>query len=328
MIASPDPHGDLSRACDRGVEYLIARQRAGGGWEDYHAMPVGPSTQWVSAVVSVVLFGVGGDDARAAARRGALWLMSCARNGWGFNAATPPDGDSTAWALIALRAAGVDPPDRAIDFLRSLHRPDGGFATYRRDDAWGRSHADVTPLAVLALPERLRAEIAGAAIRFAVRTADAYGTWPSYWWRGRHYATYWNRVLLAALDHAAPPLQVAPADPSRAVETAFDLAWALALSAFDGDPPHVVHALARILAARQLADGSWAGGRDLRVTAPQCYRPWVLPLGTTYEDDERLMTTASAVRALGFVLGRRGHAPAGCGSDQVGSTLTLEWRLP
>jgi hypothetical protein len=35
----------------------------------------------------------------------------------------------------------------------------------------------------------------------------------------------------------------------------------------------------------------------------------VLPLGPYYKDDERLITTAAAVRALGIVLGRSGHTP-------------------
>lgn len=311
MIEPRDDTSDLALAAEAGVRYLLGRQGDDGGWEDYHGLPVGPATEWVTAFVAAALFDAGGPGARAAAARATARLLAVrpGGEGWGYSATTGPDADSTAWALIALRGAGRAAPAGAVAFLGSLHRRDGGFSTYPRDDGWGRSHPDVTPLVVLALPEPERSAVADEAARFALCAAHPDGTWPAYWWRGRHYSTYWNRVMLAALDRPAPRLATASDEPSRTVETAFDLAWVLALAVLDGDPPGATGALARLLVARQREDGGWPGGPDLRVTAPSCHRPWVSPLGARYEDDRRLITTASAVRALALVLGHAFHTP-------------------
>jgi hypothetical protein len=306
-----DVRGEFARARDAGVRYLIARQQGNGSWQDYHRFPVGSATEWVTAFVGAALFDAGAPEALPAARRATARLLAVRPPGgaWGFNAATGPDADSTAWAMIALRAAGLSIPPTAVAFLASLRRSDGGFATYPRADGWGISHPDVTPVAVLALPDSERSGAAEGALAFALRTVHADGSWPAYWWRGRHYSSYWNRVLLSALGRAMPPPNAAPVEPSRTIESAFDLSWVLAIAALDADPPPAVAALARLLVERQRGDGGWPGGADLRVTAPFCHCPWVLPFGTLYEDDAGLITTASAVRALALALGCATHFP-------------------
>jgi Prenyltransferase and squalene oxidase repeat len=53
--------------------------------------------------------------------------------GWGWAGAVAPDSNDTAAAVQALRAAevGGKPIRKALDFLRRLRNPDGGFALVR-----------------------------------------------------------------------------------------------------------------------------------------------------------------------------------------------------
>ena len=291
----------LTRAHAAGVAYLVASQRADGAWHDYHAMPIGAATEWVTGFVTAALTETARELARDAIDRGVAALLAARRRGssWGFNASVAADADSTAWAIHALRGAGALVPREALAFVLGLQRRDGGFATYARDDAWGESHPDVTPVVALALVAEAP-ELAYRALAFAFAHADPDGTWPAYWWRGRHYSSYWNRRLLAAYGHDCATRQKVPLERSRWIVSAFDLAWVLALAVLDADPACVLEALAEQLVAQQQSDGRWPGSDDLRITAPICSHSWVEPLGAYATDDCGLVTTASAVRALGL----------------------------
>lgn len=305
---------ELECALAKGVEFLLRQQQEDGGWEDYHSLPVGPATEWVTAFVAAALLDTGDERARRAATRAVDHLLAvhCSpeeRGGWGYNAATGPDADSTAWTLAGLRRTDRPLPPAAVAFLVSLHRDDGGFATYPRNDGWGCSHPDVAPLAVLALPAPQRQPLLASVAAYSLRTVCPDGSWPAYWWRGRHYSTYWNRAFLAAMGRTPPRLHIAPTDSSRQVETAFDLAWVLATALLEGDSPEAVAEWAQQLVRGQHGSGQWPGGLDLRVTAPFCRVHSALMLGKQFLDDVGLITTASAVRALALLLGRGSHIP-------------------
>lgn len=291
----------LTHARAAGIAYLVASQRADGMWHDYHAMPIGAATEWVTGFVTAALAETARELARDAVDRGVEALLAArpSASSWGFNASVAADADSTAWAIHALRGAGATVPREAIAFMRGLQRRDGGFATYARDDAWGKSHPDVTPVVALALAAE-EPELVHRALAYALAHADADGTWPAYWWRGRHYSSYWNRRLLAAYGQTCAARRSVPPERSRWIVSAFDLAWVLALSVLDADPACALEALAEQLVAQQQSDGRWPGADDLRVTAPICSHPWVDSLGAYCTDDRGLITTASAVRALGL----------------------------
>jgi uncharacterized protein YecT (DUF1311 family) len=290
----------IESALDAARDYLLSRQREDGSFSDYCGVPVGASTAWVSGFVTAALAEFGGERALSPVARACQWLLAhrLAEGGWGYNEATGPDADSTAWALTALREAGLQAPSDAFDYLLSLRRVDGGFSTYRRDDGWGVSHPDVTPVAVLALEEPQRSWVAPAALDFAAGHADADGTWPAYWWRGRHYSTYWNRRLFAAYDRTVPRGPAHAPDGSKSIESAFDLAWVLALAVQEEDPPAALMALARMLIDRQDGSGRWPAGADLRITHPRCRPGCRLALGRLYTDEGGMITTSSALRAL------------------------------
>src|SRR6185503_10172256 len=92
-------------------------------------------------------------EAQEGATHAGAWLTSVRpyTAGWGFNAATGPDADSTAYALCLLREVGqaAAPADEA--WLQDRWLPGRGFATYDRLDNWGLAHPDVTPIAFRAL---------------------------------------------------------------------------------------------------------------------------------------------------------------------------------
>jgi hypothetical protein len=313
MIAS------LQRTLAAGCAYLLRCQAASGLLRDY-ALPVGPSGDWVTAVAGLALAeagarGVHEGATTEAARRAAGWLVGV-RNydaGWGYNAATGPDADSTAHVLALLRALGLPLAHADVDFLVAHRRADGGFATYDRRGAagWGQSHIDVTPVVFLALPAEERIAFADETAAFLLANRGADGSWPAYWWRGRQYSTYWSLRALRAVgrhdDAIAPPCLIR--EPLHDVRSYFDLAYAIGILQLAGaDEDSAVARLVRHLQRGQRSDGSWPGGYDLRVTDARLRRPGCDPplpddRSRYYADLAGIMTTAHVVRVLAALPG-------------------------
>lgn len=123
--------------CRRGVRWLTDHQEADGSWFGRwganHVYGTG------AAVPALVAAGVPGTDPRI--RRAVRWLEMHQNDdgGWGEDLRSYDDpawigrGDSTpsqtAWALLALLAAGEDSPtvERGIRHLVDTQRPDGGW---------------------------------------------------------------------------------------------------------------------------------------------------------------------------------------------------------
>lgn len=291
-------HGGLARAREGAVACLAAAREADGHWTDYR-LPLGASDAWVTAYVGLALAPEPGAG-RAAAGGGAAWLLAHRRGpcGWGYNAAAGPDADSTAHALLLFRALGRRVPAADTAWLLARRRPSGGFATFDAPSAWGHAHPDVTPPAFRALPAGTRGRLGPRVLRYARGARHADGSWPAYWWRTRHYATYHNLLLLRALGCPERHLPVVRGDETRGVHTAMDLALVLATAAVGGAQRALVRGLARELVALQRPDGGWEGGPNLRVTDPACERPWDVPAGRLYTDLRGLVTTATALAAL------------------------------
>lgn len=155
--------------------------------------------------------------------------------GWawtGFSGGVP-DADDTSAALLALRALGDVPAERAaagVRWLLGLQNRDGGLPTFCR--GWGklpfdRSSPDLTAHALRAwrawLPDlggalRRRVEAASArAVRYLVRAQREDGAWVPLWFGNQHEADLENplygttRVLLAG--EALPGDALARATP-------------------------------------------------------------------------------------------------------------------
>lgn len=221
--------------------------------------------------------------------------------GWGYNRVTGPDADSTAMSLKLHDAAGLPrlPEDEAWLLERWL--PGGGVATYPGAGAWATAHNDVTAIAFMAFPERERTARIQELTGYLHRTRQPDGTWPSYWWRTAHYATFYTGCLIRDLALAVPlPLLVVDQREGYAVESALDLALVVGIAGLIRH--RALGELTKLLLSSQCEDGRWDGGPNLRVTSPTCWQPWRVPRGTLYVDEEGLITTATAIRVLGEIL--------------------------
>jgi squalene cyclase len=240
------------RTAGRAKTYVLDRC-AGGLWADFLTR-AGQSDEWVTAFVVLQLLrgGVRAEALRAPVAR--LLARQRSSGGWGYNALTPEDADSTAWCTRAVLAVIPEASDQltAARTYLARHRRAAGYSTY--DDparlrgylgmdadaslvGWcERSHTDVTASAAFAwVPRREDApadEWFGEALRFALdslRAAqDADGSWAGYWWRTPMYTT-------TAAIHALMAL----GDESGGACIAAGLEW---------------------IARTQRDDGSWDGG--------------------------------------------------------------------
>lgn len=327
---------DIDPAAARARDFLLARQDARGAWRDFF-LPAGESDGWVTAYVALALAETGDPEGRAAALRGWAHLEGAVKpeGGWGYNAATPVDADSTLWALRLAEALGVGASDvgrRGHTMLAMHRRAEGGIATYASPagprgyvglpasvdfSAWALPHICVTAAAA-ALPEMLDASL--ATWLGAMQAAD--GHWPSYWWFDPGYATAEAVEALpagAARDRAVRFAEARlQALAARAAPSAFALSHVTRVLAV-GCSPMLDRAVA-LLSAQQAENGSWPASARLRVPAPDCvtphaaaaWKPWhglrALPatldavLAATFEitslDHRRAFTTATALRAL------------------------------
>jgi hypothetical protein len=287
----------------RAAAILGGSQHDDGHWEDF-VLPVGRSDAWVTAYVGLALSDhavlTGDADSYGAAKRAAGWLSSARGRepGWGYNGRTGPDSDSTAHAMLLLRRFGIACTEAAT-WIRDAWQPDGGFATYRRADAWGIAHPCVTPVAYLALDVEQQRELAEPFRRYVIATRDSDGTWPAYWWHTRHYSTFVNLLASSRLgfeiERTAP---IVTPTGQRAIESAFDVACVAGIAALRlGDDPVTQKLVARVCSMERRG-GGWPPGAGLRVTEPDCREPWRRPAGHVYQDVDGIFTTATALRVL------------------------------
>jgi hypothetical protein len=104
-----------------------------------------------------------------------------------------------------------------------------------------------------------------------------------------------SRALGVAI---APTLPAVSREDSRAVHSAFDLAFVAGTAWTCHGDSRLWRDLTAELLAMQAGDGHWPGAPNLRVTRHDTVDPWGRPEGVLYEDVDHLMTTASAVAVL------------------------------
>ena len=202
----------------RGVEFLLASQRADGSWPIDTNLATWVTTLAVNAMTNdeCRMSNGDGDDPRSIRHSSFVirdWLLRqqyriehpythAAPGGWAWTdlPGGVPDADDTAGALLALKNLGpFDDETRAaafagIEWLLNVQNADGGIPTFCR--GWGalpfdRSSADITAHAVRAwlawfedAPAQLQRRMVRAwnrALRFFKRTQRADGAWVPLW---------------------------------------------------------------------------------------------------------------------------------------------------
>ncbi len=302
----------LRRLADEALRFLIDAQRSDGAWQDYDIRgdphPAHPiSDQWVSGYVGCALLDgaeafAGSEWAGAAsetAQRAADWLAG-ARSyeaGWGFNALSGPDADSTAWARMLQRRCGKPLEARDEAFLLAHLRADGGFATYLPGSGgWSETHPDVSVPSFLALSEatRQRLEARLWPALEAARRAD--GLWSSFWWRTPYYHSLNMLLLHRSRRRPAPAAEPLGPGAGHRVHGAADVALLAAIDALrHGIRPATVAMIGGIRHFRH-PRGGWPANAQLVIRAMG--QPPVAAPAHTPADVRRRMTAAHLLRAV------------------------------
>ena len=333
--------GDLVPALDEvrraAAGFLLAARDARGWWSDFRLAP-GESDEWVTAYVAGVLAESADPACLEAARLG--WALLCTRRHrrgglWGYNALTPGDADSTAWALRLARRLGFDHAPRArqtLDSLKAFQGPEGGVAAYARDaeirafigapperdfSGWCGPQACVTAAAAELAP------MAPAALLWLRARASGRGDWTAYWWRDHDYTRHLAATAFARAgrpsdaDHVAAaraaarsrlsagPIVTAEAPEGSAFATACALST-LSLGPLTRGDVTIMAQATRWLIGRQGGDGGFAASARLVVPDPDEREPWRrqdwlpggLIEGAMVLDHRRVYTTATVLDAL------------------------------
>jgi hypothetical protein len=295
---------DLSAARTRGLDFVLSAQDGDGAWTDW-ALPPGTAPDWTTAYVGLRLSRVDPADGAAlsdALRRAASWLVSrqASSGGWGYNRIVDQDADTTSQTLLFLAALGLPAPPGACEFLGRHQQPDGGFATFLPDGlmgSWGASHAEITPVALLALRAQCALSDDGLArgVDWIRRARRPDGLWNSFWWSTPLPATEVSLAFAAALGTPEPPPPALDRwNPADSLETAL----LVSIMAPTGTSARFEQ-LVRKLLDDQADDGSWQSAPALRITARDCERPWeTAASGPLFADPQRLHSTATALAAL------------------------------
>jgi hypothetical protein len=293
---------DLRARLGRAIGHLIALRNPEGVWQDYD-LPVGTATFWVTAFLGVALSEAAGvaerPDASEHARQAAAWLdrHRAAAAGWGYNAATGVDADTTGLVLRLHWSLCMEPKADDVACLLGHWQPGGGFATFHSPNHWADAHPCVTAVAFAGLPDRYRTPLLPRLRDYVRETMQPDGTWPAYWWRSHLYSTWHHLRLLRSPDL----LDLLPANRKTAgvleARNSFEHAYAAGTAYFRADAAATSRHLTALF-EQQRVDGGWPGSANLRVTDPNCPRPWETPNGALYADRLGTITTASAIMVM------------------------------
>ena len=290
----------ITSAIERACRFLRAAQEPDGFWRDY-ALPPGPSSEWVTAVVGNALARVGYPFSQNECLTRALSAMrsSCRKSGWGYSAAVATDADTTSWGVRLFLRTNTALPIQPVACLKAYLSSEGGARTFVCDPRYGRwtdPHADVTAVLGLALKEAGVQNVELQAMRtWALDQRNERGLWTAFWWTFDAYPTARMLEFLAATGGV--PSDVVDAS-RRYLETKTDATTPMEIANLLIMASRVrVSAEAWIssLLARQRGIGSWPPSRVLKVPDQ---RKGSDEHGEAFEDMNGFMSTAMALIAL------------------------------
>ncbi len=303
---------NLNISVQRAIAFLEQARNAEGWWQDFKLAP-GCSDEWVTAYVGKALVSLSTRPKMITALK--AWQLLASRrqsaSGWGYNALTPTDADSTMWGLQLAGATGCrgwKAAKKGQTFLTQHVRARGGIATYANDrlirrfigasvkqsfQGWCAPHTCVTAAAA-SLPE-----FRWSACDWLRQQQREDGSWGSYWWCEDEYAT--------ALAAEALSKSIEPEDYERVQQainwarkricrdgsvrsliqssgSPFATAWVARILLLRDHPQEFDNCLKQVvrwLLKNQNVDGSWSPSAGLRVpppevTEPENYHKWVL----------------------------------------------------
>jgi hypothetical protein len=296
------PSAALAEPIEAGSRYLLERQSEDGAWRDYELEP-GMSEAWTTAFVGCALADPPPTDpALPALRRAAGRLHDLRRpQGWGYNAATATDADSTVWTLAFL--AAVDEL-RDVDSLALLGPhvdPSGGVHTFLEPDrfgSWAEAHPEVTALAGVVLVALDAPRPLIELLRDRCLAWRDGGCWPSFWWATPAYSTACAVRFLRAVDALRAPERIEAWAIAQLERQPSSLELAeLTRIGVDLGSRELSGAALELLLAGQREDGGWPPSRLLLV--PPQRGPGEPQVAA---DPRGLMSTAAAVTALKAVV--------------------------
>jgi hypothetical protein len=290
--------GRSQQALQAAAQFLAAHQDPDGFWRDY-LLPPGPSTAWTTACVAWSL--ATGAQQSAALQAADQALHSIRKTGgWGYNSSTAIDADSTAWVLRFMARIQHPCIRDATLYLSPFIAQGGGVRTFQsqRFGSWAHQHADVTPVAGLALLEcGGDRDIVQQLRSWSLANQSLEGHWHSFWWSTDAYATARNLEFLAAsgglTDTVIHSARRWLANQSTA-RSSFEAAHHLIISTL---LKTASHELAANLLSLQMPDGGWPASTVLQV--PDQVNAAAPP--SIHADSRRLMSTAMALHALSTV---------------------------
>jgi squalene cyclase len=293
-----------------GLEYILGLQATDGSWTEWE-LPPGRSSPWTTGFIGYKLRDLPlplAKRASAAKQRAADWLAEAevAGGGWGYNEMVGPDADSTAFGILFLSSQGHAILETSYDRLCSFHNNDGGFSTYiaqDRNDSWGRSHADVSAIALLAALTKYPSagSLVALGIDYVLSQQTSHGLWHSFWWESSLYATEAN---LSFLSIVCPGFETSKSYESLACmvpQNVFEAALLLSSMNYvrPGYRSNATSALIEWIIKQQQSDGSWKSAPILRVTRRDCFEPWECENpGNRFKESTRLFTCSVVLEAL------------------------------
>ena len=200
---------EIEKAIDNGVNYLLETQQQAGSWKDFY-VEKGASDEWITAYVAYHLYNLKLERIKSSLDK--AWDILKFRyrvdEGWGYNALTSADADSTIWVWLFANTqmASNSFPELDVEILDKYILENGGVRTYIPNtlldnsphhigahfNGWQIPHNCVTAVYALSGIQH--------AIDFLIAQQNETGYWYSYWWDGYEYATALSTEAMSKAD--------------------------------------------------------------------------------------------------------------------------------
>ena len=329
----------------KGTDYIVNKQNAQGYWLDF-ALKCGQSDEWITGYIGNSLIPLTylkdfprNESVLISMRKAAKQLLFNRHyeNGWGYNATTGVDTDSTATCFLFLSKLGLA-SERMSDLIgRTIiqaQNSDFGFGSFseqsiRRErkcknpqfygksslyDGWKCSDPYITSLAisVISLPiysGLFKREI-DLAVKYLEEKQDPTGYWECYWANSLMLGTFYPLSLLQELNCASKSTErgmkwvvqkqkgLGWTNGISIEPTFIDTAFALSLLSTSEKMSFSISDSLFWICNHQQPDGSWDTYDIMRVPPS-----WLTELKSTVKfrtvlDKERLYCTSTIIHML------------------------------